>query len=199
MEDCIRSVYDKPLIRESMIQYQSLVRELTGVTMDKKIENELIEEMKHSPDGVAAIVSAYPAWERSVLEEHLFAPLKKFSEENGLQFGINETFWTKEKWGKFYFEVAPKLLIVFEYEHRGRNNFYYGITDLRDNRPEKRNLPGLSGGNDGWRYGWHYLDQHRNWTPEDVAQIAGDKGKFLGYITDAVKNLLQMMEDNHIL
>ena len=198
LEDCISAVYDKPFLRESMIQYKNLVLQLTGKDMDKTIEKDLIAEMMRSPEGVASIIKAYPAWERCVLEESLFNPLKIFAEKRGLDFRVSDSFWAKNTWGLFEFIVMPKLRIVFQYEKQGRFSFYYGIVDERPDRREQKLLPGLQGGNDNWRYGWHYFDMHRNWTIDDIVEFTQDNGAFLKYICDAVDNMLDMMEENHI-
>jgi hypothetical protein len=199
LEDCIRAVYDKPFLRESMIQYKNLVLHLTGKDMDKTIENDLVAEMLRFPDGVASIIKAYPAWERCVLEESLFTPLKKFAEERGLEFRVSDRFWTKNTWGLFEFIIMPKLRIVFQYEKQGRYSFYYGIVDERPDRREQKPLPGLQGGDENWRYGWHYFNMHQDFRPDDIAEIATDGGVFLDYICGVVDYLLAQMKDNNII
>jgi len=64
---------------------------------------------------------------------------------------------------------------------------------LRDNRPEKKLLPGLEGGNEEWRYGWHYLEEHKDWTIDDIVVISQDDGEFLRYICGVVDKLLAEM------
>lgn len=194
LEDCICAVYDKPFLRESMIQYKNLVLQLTGKDMDKTIEKDLVAEMLRFPDGVASIIKAYPAWERCVLEESLFNPLKLFAEEKGLELRVSDSFWAKNTWGFFEFIIMPKLRIVFQYEKQGRYSFYYGIVDERPDRREQKSLPGLQGGNENWRYGWHYFDMHRNWTIDDIVEFTHDNGSFLKYICDAVNKMMDEMK-----
>ena len=199
LEDCIGAVYDKPFLRESMMQYKNLILQLTGKDMDKTIEKDLVAEMLRSPDGVASIIKAYPAWERCILEESLFNPLKKSAEERGLDFRVSDSFWTKSTWGSFEFIIMPKLRIVFQYEKQGRYSFYYGIVDERPDRREKKPLPGLQEGNDNWRYGWHYFDMHRNWTIDDIVEISNDNGVFVNYICSAVDHMMAEMKLNNIV
>lgn len=196
---CIKAVYDKPFIRESMIQYRNLIKQLTGLGMDKTVEKELVAEMLHNPDGVAAIINAQPVWEKTMIEESLFTPLRRFAKEHRMEFKVDDSFWTKNKYGGFRFEIKTNLSIVFEHEHRGWTNFYYGVVDKRPARKECKTLPGLKSGNDLWRYGWHYLDMHRDWTVEDVIAFSRDGGKFLRYICSAVDSLLEEMTSNQIL
>jgi hypothetical protein len=194
IEACISAIYDKPFLRESMIQYKHLIKQLTNQDMDKTIEKELVNEMMRSPEGVAAIIKAYPTWERCVLDESLFNPLKIYAEERGLDFRVSDSFWTKNAWGSFEFIIMPKLRIVFQYEKQGRYSFYYGIVDERPDRREQKPLPGLQGGNENWRYGWHYFDMHRNWTIDDIVEFTHDNGSFLKYICDAVDKMMDEMK-----
>lgn len=199
LDDCIRCVCDKPFLRETMIQYKNLIKQLTGQDMDKTIEKELVAEMLRSPESVAAIYKAFPAWEKAILEKSLFGPLKEFANSRGLRFSIDERFWSKNTWGYFSFEVQPNLSLVFQYEKQGRNSFYYGIVDKRTDSREIKPLPGLEGGNENWRYGWHYFDVHRNWTIEDIVEMSHDDGAFLRYVCSAVDHMLTEMKSNNIL
>lgn len=199
MDDCIKSVYDKPFLRETMIQYKNLVNQLTGQNMDKSIEKELVAEMLKCPEGVAAIVNASSAMERILIEESLFKPMREFARKNNLSFSISETFWEKRPWGSFYFEVKPGLRIEFQHERAGWSSFYFGITDRRADRPGRKKLPRLQGGNDGYPYGWHYFDRHLNWTIDDIVEFSRDGGEFLRYLTGVVESLIDEMETNGIL
>ncbi|MBQ5944541.1 MAG: PD-(D/E)XK nuclease family protein [Bacteroidales bacterium] len=198
LQSCIEAAVSMPFLRESFIQYRRLVEQLTERYMDKTVQKELLAEMSRFPEGAAAIFKAYPEWERSVIMENLITPLETYAKEKGLGFNVNNKFWSKSAWGRIEFPVMHGLTIVIECEYSGWRGFYYGITDLREPRREKRVLPGLEGGNDDWRYGWHYLDLHRDWMPEDVAEIANDGGRFLHYLTDAVDMLMKEMGNNEI-
>lgn len=193
LNDCVRESYDKPLIRESLIQYMNLIKQLTGQDMNNNIENAILEEMLQSPDGVAAILKTYPAWEKAVIEKDLFNPLREFvkeREERELHFGVSDTFWNKNAWVSFWVEIEPKLRIVFQFEKKGWVDLYYGVVDERPNPNARIVLPGLEGGNNLWRYGWHYCDNHRNWTVSDIAEINQDKGNFLNDICRIVDSTL---------
>ena len=201
MEDCIRAVYDKPYLRESLMQYKNLIEQLTGQYMEKTIEKELLAQMRRSPEGVVAIVKAYPAWENLTIKEDLFKPLEQFSEKRGfLRFSADEKFWSRNSWGSFGFEVRSNLWILFQFETQGRRNLYYGITDSRPDRREMQLLPSLTGGNENWPYGWRYLEgDYRNWTPETILKLARNPEELLQYIENAVDMLLKEMNDYNIL
>ena len=168
--------------------------------MDNKTEKELIAWMLQEPEGVAAIIKAYPQWERTVLETKLFAPLEEFSKQKNLKLETDERFWSKATWGNFSFMVQPNLWIEFQYERQGRNFFYYGIIDQRPGREECKTLPSLEGGNNNWKYGWHYLDgDFRDWTLDTIVSLAQGSQELLQYIEDAVEKLLNEMKDYNII
>lgn len=200
MEDCIRAVYDKPYLRESLMQYKNLIEQLTGQNMEKTIEKELLVQMQQSPEGVVAIVNAYPEWENLTIRENLFKPLEQFSEERGLRFSADERFWSKNSWGSFGFEVRPNLWILFQYENQGRRNFYYGITDSRPDKKEMQLLPSLTGGDENWPYGWRYLEgDYLNWTPETILILAKNPEELLQHIENIVNRLYVEMEEYNII
>lgn len=194
IDACIKEVYDKPFLRESLIQYGNHIKQLTGDTMDNNSKIELVDAMVREPEGVAAIINAQDAWEKAILEKSLFTPLNNFAENRGMKFSINDRFWMKNSWGRLEFIIEPKLKIVFEYEHHGRYSFYYGVVDTRSDRPKKQLLPGLKGGNEDWRYGWCYLDKHKDWTVSDLVEISQDNGAFLQQICDIVDGLFINMK-----
>lgn len=43
LEECVKIAYNKPLVRETIIQYQSLIKSLTGADMEKEESDNLIE------------------------------------------------------------------------------------------------------------------------------------------------------------
>lgn len=198
LEDCIRSVYDKPFLRETMIQYRNLVKQLTGQIMDKSIEKDLVAKMLEYPEGAAAIINACSAMERTVIDA-LFKALREYAEANGLLFEVSDIFWQKRTWGFFRFRIQPNVWIQFECERKGWADFYFGIVDVRQDRPARKPLPGLEGGNDRWPYGLHYFDKHRNWTIDDIVEFSHDGGEFLQYITGTVKSLVKAMKTNGII
>lgn len=198
LEECIKEVYNKPFLRESLIQYENHIKQITGQDMEKNIENDLINAMIHAPEGVAAIIKARDKWEKAILDKFIFEPLRLFSKEQGLRFSINDRFWSRSSWGRFAFEIEPNLLIAFEYEKQDRKSFYYGIIDTRSNRPEKIQLSGLEKGNDNWRYGWHYFEMNPNWDLDTIVEFTHDNGPILKYICDAVNKMIEEMKNANI-
>lgn len=43
LEECVKIAYNKPLVRETIIQYQSLIKSLTGADMEQEESNKFIE------------------------------------------------------------------------------------------------------------------------------------------------------------
>lgn len=55
LERCIQISAQKPLIRETMIQYTNLIKELTNQVMEQKYKNELLELMMNNAEATATI------------------------------------------------------------------------------------------------------------------------------------------------
>lgn len=199
LDESARAVCDKPFLRESLLQYRNLIKQLTNQDMDKTVENELVQEMMKTPDSVSAIMKAYPAWERAVIEKSVIEPLGAFAKERGLVFSINDNFWGKVPWGKIIFEIQSNLSIVIEYEKQGRRGFYYGVIDKRTPFDGVKTLRCLEKGNVDWRYGWHYFDVYRDWDYDVIAEIAKDNSKILKYICDAVLQVYEEMKEKNIV
>lgn len=199
LEESCRMVCDKPFLRESILQYRNLIKQLTNQDMDKTVEKELVQEMMKTPDSVSAIMKAYPVWERAVIEKSVIEPLEAFAKEKGIVFSVTDKFWEKAPWGKITFEVQNNLSIVIEYERQGRRGFYYGVIDKRTPFSGVKTLKCLEKGNDDWRYGWHYFDMYRDWDYEVIANMAKDNCKFIKYICDAINQMLAEMKEEGIV
>ena len=199
LEQCLSTVLEKPALREPLIQYIKLIKQLVGKEMNNPVNQNLLKEMLSVPDGVAAIVRAYPQWEKSIIENHVFNKLKSFSEAEGFEFVISNNFWSKDSWVYFVFRFDSAHAIMFQFEKFGWKQCYYGLlnSNLRQKAPSP--LPGLYGGNDGWPYGWHYLDIHKNWTVDDLVEISHDEGEFVQYIVRVVNTLKAEMHRSGII
>ena len=197
---CLESTRVKPSIYEPLLQYQNLIKSLVGLDMNYTVDQALLQEMMDAPDGVAVIMNALPAWEKAIIEKFLFGPLRLFSRDNGLEFIVDDDFWSKAKDVFFGFKIDEAHAIYFQCDKAGWNQIYYGIQDSSMKQAASAPLQGLYGGNEWWPYGWQYLDMHQNWTPDDIAEIANDEeGSFIQYIIDIVKSLLLEMKQNGII
>jgi len=193
---CLESTNAKPSLYEPLLQYQNLIKSLVGLDMNNTVDQALLQEMIDAPDGVAAIINTLPAWEKAIIEKNLFGPLTLFSRDNGLEFFVDDAFWSKAKNVYFRFKIDAVHAIYFQCDKAGWNQIYYGIQDSSMNQAASAPLHGLLGGNEWWPYGWQYLEMHKNWTPDVIAEIANDEeGKFIDYIKKVVKELL--LEMNH--
>ena len=163
--------------------------------MQPEKNSELLNLMLNHPLGVAEIVSSAPLWEDALLKKNLFEPLESFAKDNGWEFGHNLKSQKKENGEAFWFIKDNGIKIHFRTNASGWRDWYYGILDERLEKPKPHLLPGLTGGNDTWPYGWQYLNKHRNWTAKDIAEIATDNGEYLRYLKDILEQLAKVMDN----
>lgn len=197
LKQCADAALYKPALREPLIQYMELIKQLVGQDMNKNVDQNLLKAMLDNPHGVAAIMRASDEWGKQIVTNHLFAPLKDYADKHGYDFIVGEGFWAKKKWVCFSFRIDSYRKIVFQFENVGWHQLYYGITDTSKNTKSDKPLHGLYGGNEGWPYGWRYMDT-RNWTAEVLAEMAMSD-KHVRSITDAVDNLISVMRTSGII
>ena len=198
LESCVKDSYDKPLIRETLIQYRNHLNSLTGKNMDTIKENELVALMMEKPDVVKAVIKAQSAWEKAIIEERLFLPLKEYAQSRDLRFCGAEDFFTKANYVGFCFEVSPGLDITIQSERPGWGNFIYGIIDTRLEKKPVSPLSGFTKCNETWRYGWEYFENSRTWNIDVLTQLAqGDTG-LLNYIKQIVDRLHQEIKNKQL-
>jgi len=199
IQDCIQHAKDKPFIYYTLLQYKNHLKHLLAPTMLHEKNNEVLEMMLENPLAAAEIISLASSWEEIVLKNVLFDPLESFAKDHNMTF-VNELYSDKKGTGEgFGFVIEDGLTISFRTEQYGWRKWYYGVLDDRLEKPETHLLPGLTGGNSTWPYGWQYLDKHSNWTPKDLAEIATDKGDYLKYLKNIILQLVREMEDDHVI
>lgn len=166
--------------------------------MDTINEKELVALMMEKPDVVNAVIKAQSAWEKTIIEERLFLPLKEYAQSRDLRFGISEDFFAKAVYTGFWFEVSPGLDITFESEKSGWGDFIYGVVDTRLEKRPASPLPGFTKCNETWRYGWQYFENSRTWNIDVLTHLAqGDTG-LLNYIKQIVDRLHQEIKNKQL-
>lgn len=79
LQRCIESSARHPLVRETLIQYQNLINQLTMNSMDKNSQEELLELMSDPKniDSICSILSLEAKWRERIFKVHVLAPLKE--------------------------------------------------------------------------------------------------------------------------
>lgn len=87
LEQCARLAYDKPLVRESLNQYIRTIKQLTYQDMNQE---KIIDLAVDHPEVVATLSSKRDAIAQGIREKYIFAELRKYADQKGLQFDDTE-------------------------------------------------------------------------------------------------------------
>lgn len=185
IENCIKEVSQVPIIRETLVQYESLLKKITDKgekTMTEEIKNMVLSnkdylDMVYKLTDVLVKIKQelqLKFWEK--LEERLSSSLK-FQLEKNLTYpnyhyskNLIEKFYTNSRNNKFY----GLMYFIKSLENRGKlylrievsENLYFGfrmidntgnnITNKKDDYLEKE-LLNLKFTRTDWWLGWKYL------------------------------------------
>ena len=156
--------YDKPLVRETTIQYKHLLEELTHTTMAKKDKDELLEIMYNHSECAVEIIECRDDFLNNAVREHLIPQIKEIADNNGLTISESDidSFLSKKKWTGIDFQKEGWTQISFRLEFDDNNwkGLFGGVCwkdHIRKGNKGGNLLSCLEGGNDLWVGGWRYL------------------------------------------
>lgn len=100
LKRCICISAQRPLIRETMIQYSNLIKELTNQTMDAMNKNELLELMANNAEVVAEIFNNQSDYIKYTWENRIRPKLQKLAAQKNLlyeEYGSSAVLLDKDK------------------------------------------------------------------------------------------------------
>lgn len=144
LSQCVKTAYNRPLIRETMTQYINLLKQLTGKDMDKEQIDEVTKLALDNLEAASILMGVKDDVAQSLLNTYLIPRLVDFAKENGLDFThADDNSWYEFKKPNWESSIKVK-------SDRGKwKNMYIGINDLRKEKPIS-NLTCLSGRTTGW-------------------------------------------------
>lgn len=197
LERCIPISAQKPLIRETMIQYANHIKELTFQTMDAKNKDELIKLMIDNAEAIAEIDNTKGDYFKAIWDNHIKPKLKELATRMGFEF--TESNMDCLQGGKEFTFKKPEwktMAISFGSEIKKYNDFYYGIVSLDGKMPAQQKLNVFDDEpTDGWPYGWSYLEPpYRAWDMYTLAAIVTHPEDFVDYINIKIQNVVDELE-----
>jgi hypothetical protein len=146
IECCIKEAYNHPALRETLIQYKSLINEITGKTMNNEERHEILELIAKGDNVLSAKKIAenwvhvrwHTEWdfwsdlENKISTKYNILELQKYSADNissVVHYTRNRNYW----YG-IMFEInkykGDQACIFIE---RSDGKVYYGLTTVREN------------------------------------------------------------------
>lgn len=180
---CAMLAYDKPLVRETIKQYISLIKLLTGTSMNEKSLNELVHAAVDDIEATSALIGAQDSIGDFLRKKYLFKPLKEFATKSNLDFKVDDdkcSFdFSKKDW-------KGKITICSDYGKQPNwRSMYIGVSYDKELNPSAKLDCLNSKSTSWWPHGWEYLpnpfcdlnspNSYVSLKQEDVANWIEDK------------------------
>ncbi|MDR0517445.1 MAG: PD-(D/E)XK nuclease family protein [Fibromonadaceae bacterium] len=139
LELCKKESVDNPILRETLTQYILLIRQLTGQTRSRKMEEEVINAIVKDSKYVSAafdIAGSIEAVKKHIVETIFLTPLRVIASDNKFKLTYNEDIFSKNGW--FRLEEDSKKLRIFFRIYYNTRHFHYGLGCK--NEADKKNL-----------------------------------------------------------
>ena len=196
LQRCIELAARHPLVRETLIQYQHLINQLTTNDMDKNSQEELLKVMTDPKniDAICNILDMGTTWRERIFHRYVLTPLKEKLNDGwnivlgnkGLRFQhVNWKYWISINWGNTLGQ-----------------NVWIGITNNIPGPKKSQQLDCFSGpdshapceGEERWPYGWKLLeDKYRYW---NVSQMID--GSLAEYLYQYINKILKEIEEKQL-
>jgi hypothetical protein len=127
IQSCIKAVYNKPLIRETLIQYEYLINELTNQSNNIKMTEEIINLITQDLDKFEVYQDLIN--QQNNIYTHLINKLKNELEDvhNVILFNLSN-----KKYTGFCISntelIKLNIKIHFEFEQNNYRDFYFGFS-----------------------------------------------------------------------
>ena len=144
LQKCAERAYNKPLVKETIIQYRNLLSSFTHQNMDEQKQKELIKLLANS-ENIFAAIRIHDNY-TEILNRVINTELKKQVKEIANELGLKLEFLPEKNTGEFYWqqqyshfflgkEEWKNAKICFEFKSANFNKLSYGI---RYNSPKVR-------------------------------------------------------------
>lgn len=205
LEKCLEKTYDRPLVRETIIQYKNLIASLTQQDMDKSAQEKLAQEVASSYDNMKLAIAINSNY-NEILNQMCEKKLEKVFDNIKQKFNLECTRYGGESWCNQYSGVHlfrpewKKLVIAFEFLKPGLNGFIYGIK-YRDENEASKNLiidkikeKKGAGNTSNWYPWYNYVSDYQNFSTEPVI-AALYNGEIEKKIQELVKSNIELLEE----
>lgn len=213
LEQCASFAYDKPKVRETIIQYKHLLTQITEYSMNEN--NKIVEEIASQDEYLknAILICSY---QNDIIKKAISGPITKAleyikemaKEKTKLEINFMSNEFNEKggklDWGFSYFITKNQktIRLCYIFDNWGLINLYYGI--LKDGTSHDIAVkPIFKYSNENWPWGWDWvLDKYNNWSGESLYNIIDelsnstyDSSPFCKTILDSILNSLQLLNE----
>jgi len=190
LQRCIEFSARQPLVRETLIQYQNLINQLTMNNMDKNSQEELLKLMSDPKniDSICSILNLEAKWREQIFNSYVLTPLKEKFKELDIELKNRGVNMKRSDW---------KQYIRLDCGNTLGKNAYIGITTNIAGPKMKQKIDSFSGPGshapcDWWPYGWSELDGKYWETPQMV------NGNLAEYLYRKILSILEEIKEQQL-
>lgn len=190
LQRCIEFSARQPLVRETLIQYQNLINQLTTNNMDKNSQEELLKLMSDPKniDSICSILSLEAKWRENIFNSYVLAPLKKKFQGMDIELKNRGINIKRPEWTQY---------IRLDWGNTLGKNASIGITTNIVGPKMKQKIDCFSGPksyapNDWWPYGRKELDG-KYW---EIPQMVN--GELIDYLNRKILSILEEIKEQQL-
>lgn len=190
LQRCIEFSARQPLVRETLIQYQNLINQLTMNNMDKNSQEELLKLMSDPKniDSICSILNLEAKWREQIFNSYVLTPLKEKFKELDIELKNRGVNMKRSDW---------KQYIRLDCGNTLGKNASIGITTNIAGPKMKQKIdsfsgPGSHAPSDWWPYGWSELDGKYWETPQMV------NGNLAEYLYRKILSILEEIKEQQL-
>ncbi len=198
LEECISFSARLPLIRETLIQYQQHIKQLTNQTMKREEQEKLFEAMERNAEETETIVNAAnKAYLRFIWEKHVKSKFEDYAAKNGLLYVDGDTYqyFHRLEWKRTAVAICA-----------GGRRHYIGVSCTSDSSLEflsqlpKQRLSCLTDEPaDWWPYGSEWLLPYDCWDAGNGTIPAMIDGRFAEYVLSKVQSIIEEIDKKNLM
>lgn len=190
LQRCIEFSARQPLVRETLIQYQNLINQLTMNNMDKNSQEELLKLMSDPKniDSICSILNLEAKWREQIFNSYVLTPLKEKFKELDIELKNRGVNMKRSDW---------KQYIRLDCGNTLGKNASIGITTNIAGPKMKQKIdsfsgPGSHAPSDWWPYGWSELDG-KYW---EIPQMVN--GNLAEYLYRKILSILEEIKEQQL-
>lgn len=185
LNECASIAYDKPKVRETIIQYNHLLDQITTSNMEDK--NILVEEIASNNDYLKNAVLLC-SLQNEIIKKAILGPIRhaleniqKIAQERisplTVEFNLDKEFGEKGGkidigFGYIITDGSHTVNLRYTFDRWGLNDLYYGISEINTSREIQLKQPIFNNQADNWHWGWECMpDKYRYWNGKNLYDI----------------------------
>jgi hypothetical protein len=194
IESCLSVSYGKPLIRETLHQYLSLILNLSNNMENSNIE--VVREMIDNAPVVTKLLTVQNEYKQTVINTTLKESFERFAKENNLLLEIPDSFLNGVRWSGLSLRKSEwRHAAIFIVPENNQSNYWIGHIEDKALNVEHHALSMLKDGvTDKYPFGTKWLPGCYRYlydaqTIEDIIS-----GKFIQVVGDLIQSIIEEAE-----